>query len=252
MKISGMENFPIYKNQRGKRWKLITYSNPNAGAENCKCMYQVKQSLWESLLKARKLNDNLFFFSLSLSKDKTQKSHLDKYIMEDHLHETCLQISTTPLWKFTETMLFTPCKVTDILKISVLEIIPFFFFLALLVLFLAMKIELYPTQWISSEQTYIYSVLWSYETLVRNDILNTCGQYILINHMRVEGGEVIRVKCKMESIWNTNAWEEEISLDFSTPDTYICTYIDKKEIIMIIKESWRKKKKNRRLHQYQK
>lgn len=128
MKISGMENFPIYKNQRGKRWKLITYSNPNAGAENCKCMYQVKQSLWESLLKARKLNDNLFFFSLSLSKDKTQKSHLDKYIMEDHLHETCLQISTTPLWKFTETMLFTPCKVTDILKISVLEIIPFFFF----------------------------------------------------------------------------------------------------------------------------
>lgn len=74
------------------------------------------------------------------------------------------------------------------------------FFLALLVLFLAMKIELYPTQWISSEQTYIYSVLWSYETLVRNDILNTCGQYILINHMRVEGGEVIRVKCKMESI----------------------------------------------------
>lgn len=127
-----------------------------------------------------------------------------------------------------------------------------FFFLALLVLFLAMKIELYPTQWISSEQTYIYSVLWSYETLVRNDILNTCGQYILINHMRVEGGEVIRVKCKMESIWNTNAWEEEISLDFSTPDTYICTYIDKKEIIMIIKESWRKKKNNRRLHQYQK
>lgn len=252
MKISGMENFPIYKNQRGKRWKLITYSNPNAGAENCKCMYQVKQSLWESLLKARKLNDNLFFFSLSLSKDKTQKSHLDKYIMEDHLHETCLQISTTPLWKFTETMLFTPCKVTDILKISVLEIIPFFFFSSSRSFSSNENWTVSNTMDILWTNSYIYSVLWSYETLVRNDILNTCGQYILINHMRVEGGEVIRVKCKMESIWNTNAWEEEISLDFSTPDTYICTYIDKKEIIMIIKESWRKKKNNRRLHQYQK